>query len=261
MSRTGPSLVDVVREGTLDAELAALLWLLVEGGVPLTVTGPAPDDTRGRLARTLLELPPEAPGVLVDAQRTRPELATLGARMRTGMRLAITLPAADLRDVMARLSAPPDGLPDDAVRRLGMVLVMDEVSGIGTGPVRPRPRVLAAHYLRPTERDAQGHVQRRPPAVLATWRPEDDTFDHFAWGLIPELADLVDRSQVSFEVLQSSRAAELRRLTALATTHRATQDAALVRVLAGEPAREPAPPRPAASTSHVPNPLTDPHIH
>ena len=74
--------------------------------------------------------------------------------------------------------------------------------------------MLAAHYLRPTERDPQGHIQRRPPAVLATWVAETDTFDHFAWGMTPELADLVDRTQASFEELQSSRAAALRGLVA-----------------------------------------------
>jgi len=35
-----PSIVELIARGTLDAELAALVWLLVEGNVPLLVIGP-----------------------------------------------------------------------------------------------------------------------------------------------------------------------------------------------------------------------------
>ena len=204
------------RDGSVDAELAALLWLLVEGGVPVTVSGPASRAARERLATAVLSTPPGTHWVLLDADRERPDVATLGARIRGGVRVGLTLEAADLRDALDRLAAPPDGLPDDAVRRLGVVLVAAEVPSTAVGPIVDRARVIAAHYLRPTERDAQGHVQRRPPAVLATWVPETDTFDHFAWGLTPELADLVDRTQASFEELQASRAAALGRVGARA---------------------------------------------
>jgi hypothetical protein len=33
------SIVELVGEGVIDAELAALLWVLVEGGLPLVVAG------------------------------------------------------------------------------------------------------------------------------------------------------------------------------------------------------------------------------
>ena len=36
----------LLRQGTLDPELAALLWLLVEGGVPVVVAGSADASTR-----------------------------------------------------------------------------------------------------------------------------------------------------------------------------------------------------------------------
>ena len=258
MSPTAPTLVDLVAEGTLDAELAALLWLLAEGGLPLTVTGPVSVADRSRVAHAILAVPPATPWVVLDADRERPVLATLGARIRGGMRVGITLDAADLREAIGRLSASPDGLPEDAVRRLGVVLVVGEAPTTTVGPIVDRPRVLAAHYLRPTERDSQGHVQRRPPAVLATWVADRDTFDHFAWGLTPELADLVDRTRASFEELQVSRAAALRLLVA---SRPADVPAALVAVLAAEPPPERATTRTPVARTTVGSPLTDPHIH
>lgn len=252
------SLVDLVADGTLDAELAALLWLLVEGGAPLTITGRAPLAVRVEVARAVLAAPPDAPTVLIDADAERPGLATLGARIQSGIRVGLTVEAADLRAAMDRLAAPPDGLPEDAVRRLGVVLVVGQVPSTAVGPIVERRRILAAHYLRPTERDPQGHIQRRPPAVLATWVTETDTFDHFAWGMTPELADIVDRTQASFEELQSSRATALRALV----SRRAPDVAgALAAVREAEPARQRATPRGTPHPGALHGPLTDPHVH
>ncbi len=261
MTERDPSLIDLVADGSADAELAALLWLLAEGGAPVTVTGPAPLAARERLAAAVLSSPPGTPWVLIDADRERPDVATLGARIRGGVRVGLTLQAVDLRDALERLGAPPDGLPDDAVRRLGVVLVAEAVPSTAIGPIVERTRIMAAHYLRPTERDQQGHVQRRPPAVLATWVAETDTFDHFAWGLTPELADLVDRTQASFEELQVSRAAALRQLAHAPTQAGPDRLARLGAILAAEPPRRPAPAPAVAQAATVRNPLIDPHVH
>jgi hypothetical protein len=252
------TLVDLVADGTLDGELAALLWLLVEGGIPLTITGRAPRAFRAEVARAVLAAPPDVPSVLIDADAERPGLAALGARIQSGVRVGLTIAAADLRAAMDRLSATPDGLPEDAVRRLGVVLVVAQVPSTAVGPIVERRRILAAHYLRPTERDPQGHVQRRPPAVLATWVTETDEFDHFAWGMTPELADLVDRTQASFEELQSSRAAALLRLVENRPDDAPT---ALAAIMAAEPPRRPATRPPAVRAPTVRSPLTDPHVH
>ena len=67
-------------------------------------------------------------------------------------------------------------------------------------------RAAAVHYLRPTERDAQGHLQRRPHAVLATWDPTAGAFDHFAWGVVAELSGRTGRRPVDFEREQAVRA-------------------------------------------------------
>lgn len=256
----------LIASGALDAELAALLWLLVEGRIPLIVAaGPqgagkstvlhallafqppseqhrvlrgfaedfdwlpqarelgwparrsngsggstngakatahnaAPaDQTRDRshpATTTLLvhEFSPHLPAYTWDIQ------ARVAIRaLQLGFTLAGTLHAESLREVMAELEAPPVSLGEDEIRRLGVVLI---VRAFGRPPIR---RVVAAHYLRPLERDGQGHLQRRPPAVLATWDQETDALDHFSWGLGPELAPTIGMNQADFERAQVAR--------------------------------------------------------
>jgi hypothetical protein len=274
----------LIASGTLDAELAALLWLLVEGRVPLLVAagpqgagkstvlhallafqpptehlrvlrgfaedfdwlpqarelgwparrsnggggsaGGARSDHRGHstatgtraampppdrsdpATTTLLvhEFSPHLPAYTWDIQ------ARVAIRaLQLGFTLAGTLHAESLREVMAELEAAPVSLGEDEIRRLGLVLI---VRAFGRPPIR---RVVAAHYLRPLERDGQGHLQRRPPAVLATWDQETDALDHFSWGLGPELAPRIGMTQADFEQAQAARARHLSDLVASAT--------------------------------------------
>jgi hypothetical protein len=249
-------LPELVRDGVLDAELAALCWLMVEGGVPVVVTGEPDVSERLLIADVLIHLPPAAPALIIDLDAGQPDVASLGSFMRAGMRLAAVAAAPGLKELIESATGPGTGLPEDAVRRLGLVLVVGLVPSVTPGPVTDRARVLAAHYLRPLERDGGGHVQRRPPAVLATWDPDVDAFDHFAWGVTGELADRVDRSQASFEELQASRAAGL-----LALAGEATGAPSMEAILAAEPPRVPAPTHPPAVPSPLHSPLTDPHVH
>jgi hypothetical protein len=240
---TPRSVTELIRAGTLDAELAATLWLLVEGRVPLIV-GALP-----RLAgkTTLLEallvfLPPgtrtvelegametfdwlpqapelgwrrrptpfrRAPSPPVrpdDTVLLIPELSdhlpsyTWGAEARIALRaaaigygLAATIHADSLDDVFDQLRRPPVSLGEDELSRLGIVLILRPV---GDG----LRRVVAAHYIRPTVRDEHGHIQRLGPAVLATWDQDHDRFEHFGWGITPELALRVDRRPGDFEL-------------------------------------------------------------
>jgi hypothetical protein len=113
---------------------------------------------------------------------------TWGAEARLAVRaaaigygLAATIHAGALDEVFESLRRPPVGLDDDELSRLGVVLVLRRVD-------EDRRRVVAAHYVRPTARDGHGHVQRLGPAVLATWDASTDAFEHFGWGITPELA-------------------------------------------------------------------------
>jgi hypothetical protein len=59
-------------------------------------------------------------------------------------------------------------------------------------------------------RDAGGHVQRLGPAVLATWDADRGAYDHFGWGIYPELAARTGRHAGDLEAAHRARAEELR---------------------------------------------------
>lgn len=248
----------LIRDGSLDPELAALLSLLVEAGVPAVVASTdsaTSDAVRGALLDLLPEdatvvrlagageafgwLPeaadlgwlPDPPGDGAGDRSTAPEAAaradstvlvadldpdapagTWGERALVAIRalslgygMLATARGARLEEVLGRLAAKPVGALDDELTRLGVVLIlaMDATS---------RMRVAAAHYVRPVSRDAEGHVRRLPPAVLATWSPTTGRWEHFAWGIVDELAGRVGSSPRELEREQARRAGILVRL-------------------------------------------------
>jgi hypothetical protein len=247
------SVVELIELGTLDAELAALLWLLIEARLPLIVAARAPRAGKSTTLNALLDfLPPNASrlelagawedfGWLPDAgslgwRRDAAEakevgsappettyllaaelsdhlpVYTWGDRARVAIRalgrgygLGATIHAGSLEEVFRVLSGPPVGLTADELSLIGVVLIL------GTTRAGDR-RVTAAHYVRPVARDAHGHVQRLGPAVLETWDPGRDAFEHFAWGVVPELAERVGRKAGDFETEQKSRAEYLQGL-------------------------------------------------
>ena len=236
------SVVELIRAGTLDAQLAATLWVLIEGRVPIVVAAEGQGAGKSTLLDALLVF--LAPGVrtieLAGAAETfdwlpqAPELGwrrvrpgghptwppirpdttvllipelsdhlpsyTWGAEARIAIRaasigygLAATIHADSLDEVFEALRRPPVLLADDELSRLGVVLILRAVAG-------GRRRVVAAHYVRPVVRDLHGHVQNLGPAVLSTWDPGHDGFEHFAWGVTPELAGRVGRRPGDFEL-------------------------------------------------------------
>jgi hypothetical protein len=242
----------LLREGVLDAELASLLWMLVGSGVPLVVAGEGTE--RAELAATLLSLDPTREWVVLDTEVDPLTTDRLVALLRGGIGMGVLVHAVSLEGVLERLAGA--GLPEDAARRLGVVAI---VVATATGP-----RFGAVHYLRPTERDGRGHVQRRPPAVLATWDPEEQCYEHYAWGITPELADRVERSQADFESRQRERAAFLA-AAAGDDAEPADQLARIRRYLRSEPPREAPEPRrpttPSRPGDGSPEPAPDPHLH
>ena len=253
------SVVELIRAGTLDAQLAATLWLLIEARVPIVVaaeggTGRASPRSwgrcstscrpasgrwsfrcrrdlrlaapggRARLVRTAGRWPahaihPRAPEALPGSPPIQPATTVLvaaelsdhlpsytwGAEARLAVRavsvgygLATTIHADSLEDVFASLERPPVLLREDELSRLGVVVLLRALAD-------GRRRVVAAHYVRPTARDVHGHVQRLGPAVLATWDPARDAFEHFGWGITPELAERVGRRPGDFEVEEALR--------------------------------------------------------
>ena len=225
---TSRSIVELLRAGTLDAELAAMLWVLIEGRVPVIVAAEARQVGKSTLLGALLDfLPPGIRTVELEgatetfdwlpqatelgwrrprggdqpAQPATPPIRpddtvllvpefsdhlpsyTWGEEARIAIRavtigygLAATIHADSLEEVFETLRPPPVELSDDELSRLGIVLILRAIrEGVR--------RVIAAHYIRPTSRDEHGHVQRLGPAVLATWEPNRDRFEHFGWGV------------------------------------------------------------------------------
>jgi hypothetical protein len=252
------SIVQLIREGTLDAELAALLWLLVEARLPIVVAarqGQAgkttlleavldflpPGTRRIELAGALetfdwlpharelgwqLTAPPSTPAQPINPATTyliAPELSdhlaayTWGDHARIAVRslavgygLGATIHASSLEEVLGQLHAPPVALTEDELSRLGVVLILRLLPPPpGDAYAGPMRRVGAAHYLRPLARDEHGHLQRLGPAVLATWNEVRDSFEHFAWGVITELAERVGRTPAEFNSEMASRRAYL----------------------------------------------------
>jgi hypothetical protein len=160
-----------------------------------------------------------ASAVLVAAELSEHlPLYTWGRAARTlvraasiGYGIAATIHADRLEDVHDQLRAHPVGLRDDELSYLGLVLIVRATRG-PDGHVRRR--VVAAHYARPVGWDEHGHTQRLPPAVLAVRDETADTLDHFAWGVMPELAIRLGRKAGDLEHEQAERASILAGLAA-----------------------------------------------
>ncbi len=169
--------------------------------------------------------PPRATGVSpATAYLVAPELSshmplyTDGIAARTlvraasiGYGIATTIHADRLEDVHSELLERRIGLTEDELTYLGLVLIVRPERG-PDGHIRRR--VVAAHYARPLGRDEHGHTQRLPPAVLAVRDEAADRLDHFAWGVMPEIAVRLGRKAGDLEQDQADRAAFLGSLVA-----------------------------------------------
>jgi hypothetical protein len=169
-------------QGILDAELAALVWVLVEGRIPLVIAAPEGRVGAGAqlLAGVLASVLAEAP----DEQLLLPLTPVGASSLIRGRRAGGVIEASSLGEVRQRLGSGPLPLTADQLTFLGCVLVLGEAGGAGRG----RLRVTAAHYVRPLARDAHGHAQLLDPAILATWDDRLGRYEHFAWGVLPEIA-------------------------------------------------------------------------
>jgi hypothetical protein len=162
----------LIRRRVMDAELAALVEILAAHRLPLVVAAP---DAAADVAAEVL--------AAVDGGRIPVDLDALGdgalALLRAaslGAGFAATIRAGSLEEVRERLRVVA-GAGDDELSYLGVVVVLD-ASG----------QVVAAHHVRPLALDGHGHVQRLGPAVLAARDTRSGRLEHFAWGILAELA-------------------------------------------------------------------------
>ena len=162
----------LIRRRVLDAELAALIEVLAAHRLPVVIAAPA---SAADAAADLL--------AALDGARVPVDLDALGdgalALLRAaslGAGFAATIQAGSLEEVRDRLRVAA-GAGDDELSYLGVVVILD-ASG----------QVVAAHHVRPLALDGQGHLQRLGPAVLAARDTRTGQLEHFAWGVMPELA-------------------------------------------------------------------------
>jgi len=179
--RSAATVTRLIAERLLDSELAALLWVLLDSDLPLVVSGP----------------PASGPAALSTALQALVEQD--GPRNGHAERQLWLLEELSLEDVFERLAAPPAALQADQLRGLGLVLILGTQEALGS-------RLIAAHYVRPIERDGAGHLQRRPPALLAAWDREHDRLEHYYWAVTSELAQRVGLALPDFEARRQRRA-------------------------------------------------------
>jgi len=211
-----PSLVGLIASGILDAELAALVWLLVEGRIPLVVGAPAERIGAGTqlAAGVLASVRPEVP---LD-ELERPLGTTAARKLIRGTRAAGVVAAGSLEEVFRAVGGGPLSLTEDELTFLGCVLVLGPADDATAQSEGGRLRTRAAHYVRPLSRDAQGHAQRLGPAVLAVWDDGLARYEHFAWGVLPEIASRLGRRAGDLERDLHHRRDDLASLAAASVT-------------------------------------------
>jgi hypothetical protein len=202
------ALPDHIRRIELAGPTEDFAWLPEAEALGWRSDGPTPgrpaiEPARAETTAILAgDLNPEAAGV------TWAGVVRIAARaVSVGYGLAGTIAAPSLEAVLAQLRAAPTRLTEDELSRLGLVVIVESQPDAA----ERLPRVVAAHYLRPVARDMHGHVQKLGPAVLATWDGRAGRFEHFGWGVTPELAIRTGRHAGDFEIELERRREALER--------------------------------------------------
>ena len=226
-------MVQIIALGSVDAETAGLIWLLLEHGASLTVAGPTdpqPGVGKTTTLNALLQFLPEGTalaymsGMYEDFAFTRlPDIKPqetyalcneVSDHLRIYMwgRVAkryLTLPAqgyhiatsvhADTIDDVIDMYHHDLRLTAEDVRRLGLVINMGLV-----GRVYPaRRRWFTTHFFEPK---ANPH---KPDAItpipLSLWNNVDDTFEHADQPILDDLAQWVGMSCNAFNAALKRR--------------------------------------------------------
>ncbi|GAC1393776.1 MAG: hypothetical protein NVS4B11_38520 [Ktedonobacteraceae bacterium] len=215
-SRRPLSVAQIIALHSVDAETAALIWLLLECGASLTVAGPTdpqPGVGKTTTLNALLQFLPEGTalvymsGMYENFAFTRiPEIdpattyalcnevsdhlpiymwGRIARRYLTlpgkGFHVATSVHADTINDVIHMYSHDLHLNPED-IRRLGLIINI----GLVGRTYPPRRRWLSTHFVR------QQVDQQRPndvvPIPLSLWNEYDDTFEHADQSILDELA-------------------------------------------------------------------------
>ena len=225
-SRRPLSVAQIVALKSVDAETAALIWLLLEHGVSLTIAGPTdpqPGVGKTTTLNALLQFLPEGTalaymsGMYENFAFTRlPDIdpgttyalcnevsdhlpiymwGRVARRYLTlpaqGYHIATSVHADTIDDVISMYHHDLHLRPED-VRRLGLVINIGLVGRV----YPPRRRWLSTHFLQPVA-DAR-HPDTIVPVPLSLWNEFDDTFEHADQAILDDLTQWIGLSVPDF---------------------------------------------------------------
>src|SRR5438309_3678022 len=225
-SRRQLSMAQIIAMGSVDVETVALIWLLLEHGVSLTVAGPTdPQPSIGKTTtlNALLQFLPEGTalaymsGMYENFAFTRlPDIdpgttyalcnevsdhlpiymwGRVARRYLTlpaqGYHIATSIHADTIDDVISMYHHDLHLRPED-VRRLGLVINIGLVGRV----YPPRRRWLSTHFLQPFA-DVR-HPDAIVPVPLSLWNEFDDTFEHADQAILDDLAQWIGLSVPDF---------------------------------------------------------------
>ena len=147
-----PSLVGLVARGVMDAELAALVWMLVEARVPLVVA--APPGRAGAGGQLLAGIVASIHADEAVDGLLAPLTAAGASSLVRGRRAGGVVEAESLEDVRSKLGSGPLPLSDDQLTFLGCVLVRRSPRGSGGVAATSRPTCITAATTSPASRRA-----------------------------------------------------------------------------------------------------------
>ncbi len=232
-SRRPLSVAQIIALRSVDAETAALAWLLLEHGASLTVAGPTdpqPGIGKTTTLNALLQFLPEGTALAymsgmyenfaftrlpdIDPATTYALCNEVSDHLPIYMwgrvaRRYLTLPAqgyhiatsvhADTIDHVIAMYHRDLRLSAEDVRRLGLVVNIGLVGHI----YPPRRRWLTTYFLRPLA-DPR-HPEKIVPLPLSLWNEYDDTFEHADQSILDELAQWAGMSCTGFAAALKQR--------------------------------------------------------
>ena len=232
-SRRPLSVAQIIALRSVDAETAALAWLLLEHGASLTVAGPTdpqPGIGKTTTLNALLQFLPEGTALAymsgmyenfaftrlpdIDPATTYALCNEVSDHLPIYMwgrvaRRYLTLTAqgyhiatsvhADTIDHVIAMYHRDLRLSAEDVRRLGLVVNIGLVGRI----YPPRRRWLTTYFLRP-QADPR-HPEKIVPLPLSLWNEYDDTFEHADQSILDELAQWAAMSCTDFAAALKQR--------------------------------------------------------
>ncbi|HZO71400.1 MAG TPA: hypothetical protein VFB60_04305 [Ktedonobacteraceae bacterium] len=215
-SRRPLSIAQIVALGSVDAETAALVWLLLEQGTSLTVAGPTdpqPGVGKTTTLNALLQFLPEGTALAymsgmyenfaftrlpdVDPATTYALCNEVSDHLPIYMwgriaRRYLTLPSqgyhiatsvhADTIDDVMSMYQHDLRLKAEDIRRLGLVVNI----GLAGRIYPPKRRWFTTHFIQPDA--TPGRPDEITPVPLSLWNNFDDTFEHADQPILTDLA-------------------------------------------------------------------------